>query len=317
MTTTAPPANDRRPQNMGVRPKYASSLRHAAWVAREFAASLVTGRPIEDVAALAIIRAPNAGRPPAPPKDGELRIDVGPPAATLSVWMIAARQPRGTVFVLHGIRDSKEAMHNWAAVLAGAGYRVVLVDLRGQGRSTGDALTFGVIESRDLARALDVLGERTGNLGPVGVMGLSYGGATAIQWAGRDPRIDAVVAVAPFASLREVVPGYLPFRASDGFVGKAIDRAGALGGFDPDEASPVAAIRRARAHVLLVHGRADRRIPPWHSERIRAAGDGHAELLLVAGAGHDTVSGSRRANLASNSLAWFGARLGAPNAPSR
>ena len=38
---------------------------------------------------------------------------------------------RGTIFLLHGYGLDKEAMMPWGLVLAEAGYRVVLVDLRG------------------------------------------------------------------------------------------------------------------------------------------------------------------------------------------
>jgi hypothetical protein len=64
-------------------------------------------------------------------------------------------------------------------------------------------------------------------VGRVGVM-LSYGAATAIEWAGTDPRITAVVAVAPFASLRAVVPGYAPLLPGS-YVQSAIDVAGREG----------------------------------------------------------------------------------------
>jgi pimeloyl-ACP methyl ester carboxylesterase len=234
-----------------------------------------------------------------------MRVDVGPPAAILSLAMIDAPNPRATVFVLHGIRDSKESMRGWGEMLAEAGYRAILVDLRGHGRSTGDALTYGVTESADLSQVLDALGERKLVVGRVGVMGNSYGAATAIQWAGHDPRVDAVVAVAPFASLREVVPGYLPLPLPTNFVNRVIDLAAIRGGFDPDAASAVEAIRRTHAAVLLIHGRDDRRIPSWHSERIYAAGAKHAHLVLVEGAGHESVTRAPETRLAERSSRWF------------
>jgi pimeloyl-ACP methyl ester carboxylesterase len=202
----------------------------------------------------------------------------------------ATTPPRGTVFLLHGIRSDKTRMRAWGQMLAEAGFRAVLVDLRGHGRSTGDWLSYGVVESRDLVQALDALEARGLRVGSVGVMGISYGAATAIEWAGKDPRISAVVAVAPFASLRAVVPGYAPLPLPEAFVNGAIDMAGRQGGFDPDDASPVLAIAHTRARVLLIHGEDDGRIPPWHSERIFAAGKDHAELVLVPGAGHQSIA---------------------------
>jgi pimeloyl-ACP methyl ester carboxylesterase len=298
-----------RSPSMAIPPNYAATIRHGAWLARALARSALTARPLDDVAAMAIVRAPNAGRSSWAPVDGEIRVDVGPPHASLALAILDVAAPRGTIFVLHGIRDTKDAMRGWAAVVANAGYRPVLVDLRGHGRSSGDVLTYGVQEAADLTRVLDALSAREGPLGPVGVMGHSYGASTAIQWAGRDPRVAAVVAVAPFASLREVVPGYLPWELPDALARRIIRRAGELAGFDPDEANAERAAAQTHADILLFHGSADRRVRPWHSERIRAAAPRRAELVLVDGASHDGVAGSPKTQLAQRSIEWFRTRL--------
>jgi pimeloyl-ACP methyl ester carboxylesterase len=244
--------------------------------------------------------------------EGELLITVGPPAAALSVEIIdAAGAPRGTVFLLHGIRADKNQVRGWAGMLADAGFRAVLVDLRGHGRSTGDWLSYGVVESKDLAQVLDALVERGLVVGRVGVMGFSYGASTAIEWAGMDARIAAVVAAAPFASLRAVVPGYAPlFPAS--FVESAVDAAGREAGFDPDDASPARAVQRTIAAVLVIHGEDDTTIPPWHSRQICVAGEGHAELLLVPGATHRSLLDS--ALVRERSAEWFVRHLRFPTA---
>jgi pimeloyl-ACP methyl ester carboxylesterase len=302
-------SSSRRAPSMAIPPNYAATIRHSAWIAGAFARSALTAGPLDDVAALAIVHAPNAGRSSWPPVEGEIRIEVGPPHASLALAVLDVAAPRGTIFVLHGIRDTKEAMRGWAAVVADAGYRAVLVDLRGHGRSSGDVLTYGVREAADLAQVLDALSAREGPLDPVGVMGHSYGASTAIQWAGRDARIGAVVAVAPFASLREVVPGYLPWELPEALARRVIHRAGVLAGFDPDEANAASAVAHTHADILLVHGSADRRVPAWHSERIRAAAAGHAELVLVDGAGHDSIAGLPKTQLARRSIEWFRTRL--------
>jgi alpha-beta hydrolase superfamily lysophospholipase len=47
-----------------------------------------------------------------------------------------AEAARGTVLVLHGIRSDKTWLAGLAKQVAGEGYRAVLPDLRGHGRST-------------------------------------------------------------------------------------------------------------------------------------------------------------------------------------
>lgn len=254
--------------------------------------------------------------------DHQLRVHVGPPPASLSVWVVEPSRneggpasPRGTVLVLHGITDRKDSMLGLGRQFAAGGYRAVLVDLRAHGRSGGRWLTFGVTESRDLAQVLDALAAADLLAGDVGVFGPSYGGGVAVQFAGIDPRVKAVVAVCPFASMRDVTPGvvrmYAPWPIRWLLLGSTIDRAvteaGRIAGFDPDAASAVEAIRRTDAQVLLVHGRDDVKIPPSHSRRLHDAAPGHSRLLLLDGHGHDSVlAGDSGGVVLRESLDWFG-----------
>ena len=253
----------------------------------------------ERLGAHAIVDAPNQGRTIAPAATigGERFVDVGPPAARLAVEVVEPKlPPRATIFVLHGIRDHKENLRHWAEHLSEAGYRAVLVDSRGHGHSTGDWLTYGVFESHDLSQLVDGLHLD----GPIGVMGVSYGGATAVEWAGREPRVRAAVAVAPFASLRDIVPIYTPRTIP--IVGwlvprfvqmRTVDAAGRLAGFDPDAASPVAAARATHTPILLIHGKSDTTVPLHQSELI-AAGAPSVTLTALDAQDHDHISGDAR-----------------------
>jgi pimeloyl-ACP methyl ester carboxylesterase len=262
----------------------------------------------QSLGASAIVNAPNRGAPaPTTTLTGELRVPVGPPDATLSLEIIDSAVAHATVFVLHGIRADKRTCRGWGEMLARSGFRAVLVDLRGHGRSTGDFLTFGVVESRDLAQALDALDARGLTVGDVGVLGYSYGGGIGIEWAGLDPRVKAVVAVAPFASLRDVVPDYVSMLPKS-FVNDAIDLAGRRGGFDPDQASPVLAMGHTDAPALLIHGLDDHHVPSWHSQRIFDARPNHTQLLLIAGANHATIASDPV--IAERVPAWFERYLG-------
>jgi dipeptidyl aminopeptidase/acylaminoacyl peptidase len=308
--------------DMAVRPIRRETARALAGIARGALALAVARRPFVEIAASMIVRAPNAGRPAPAPLPGEWRIPVGASGdtsgdtsggrseAVLSVRVVSptaqGRRPRATVFVLHGVRDSQATMGEWASLLTREGYRAVLVDSRGHGRSTGDVLTYGVNEARDLGVVLEAVAAREGPLGPIGAMGHSYGAATAILWAGSEPRVRAVVAVSPFASLRAVVPGYLPLNLPADFARRIVDAAGRLAQFDPDDASPLDAARRMTAALLLVHGKDDARIPFAHAQQIAAAAaEAPSELVLVEGVHHDNVAGAQATRLAERAAAWF------------
>lgn len=166
----------------------------------------------------AIVYAPNFGKTIEPEGDPGIdqltrlgvsrqeRVAVGPPAASLSIWIVEpAASPVGTLLVLHGIRDSKRSMLGLGQFLARHGHRAILVDLRGHGRSSGDWLTYGVVESQDLSQVLDHLAVRSLLTGIVGAIGCSYGGAVALQLAARDERIQTVAAIATFTHLTAAV----------------------------------------------------------------------------------------------------------------
>jgi pimeloyl-ACP methyl ester carboxylesterase len=273
----------------------------------------------------AIAAAPNAGKTVAELDRGaplapavalvsrDLRIEVGagtPEPASLSVRLLEtnATPPRGTIFVFHGIRDSKSSMLATGASFARAGFRVVLVDARGQGRSTGEWLSFGAREGIDMKEVADTLAARGELSLPVGAYGPSYGGAVALQMARRDARVRAVVTVATFTRMTEVVPLYaerivptwLVTRAD---VSTAMARAGALGGFRPEEADSVAAIAATDAQVLVMHGRADGNIPWEHGETLHGAAPDRSRLIVIDGKDHRTIMSD--AKVLEESVDWF------------
>jgi pimeloyl-ACP methyl ester carboxylesterase len=252
-----------------------------------------TEQAFERWAAHTLVDAPNGGVPIAPPRRGELRLTVGPPDATLSVETVAPKlPPRATIFVLPGLRDDKEYMRAYAERLAEAGYRAVLVDSRGHGRSGGQWLTYGVQESRDLSQLIDALAIT----GPIGVLGHSYGGSTALQWAGREPRLRAAIGMGAFTTLRECVRD-LPIIGTivpHFILERAIERASRMAHFDPDEADARRAVQKTQAAVLIVHGSLDPIVPVAHAHSLAAAGQGHSQLVILDGQDHENLAGDPR-----------------------
>jgi len=115
--------------------------------------------------------------------------------------------PRGTLFLLHGYGLQHDVLVPWGIALAEAGWRCVLVDLRGHGDSGGKTITFGIQETDEMIALVSELERRNAIAGPVGVLGDSYGAAIGIRWALRDPRIGTVVAMAPYDKLGDAMEG--------------------------------------------------------------------------------------------------------------
>ncbi len=297
-----------------------------------------------------VVRAPNLSRPDIRGVDAsheqlkqlfvdrQLRINVGPPNASISVWITeptkthrsaqdgqpdvspttlpATTRPvhRGTLFLLHGIVDQKEMPHylKYRDALIADGYRVVQVDFRGHGRSTGDWITFGAVEAHDLKQVLDALQKQELVDDQVGVLGVSYGGACAIKWAAIDPRVRAVVAVEPYSSFRSVAHdaapvalGWTKWMYSDADIDNAVALAGQYAGFNPDDASPLDAIARMHTPVLLIHSRTDGFIPWQESQALHDAAKDHSKLILLDGPNHFDFWFKGYDLIHAESVEWF------------
>ncbi|MEM6459085.1 MAG: alpha/beta fold hydrolase [Planctomycetota bacterium] len=226
------------------------------------------------------------------------------------------RPARGTVLLLHGYYDEKNQGRylTWGRILAAAGYRAVLIDQRGHGRSTGDWATYGVAEAADMAAVLDALQQRGLVVGDVGVMAVSFGASTAVRWASADDRVRALVLVSGFASMRSVVEDFgraIGFRSfSHEKFQRIIDHAGRAAGFDPDDADAEAVIDRVAVPTLIFHGEEDRLIPIDHAVRLyAAAGREDVELVRVASAGHTDLGDALVEPIREPMLGWFARHL--------
>ena len=202
--------------------------------------------------------------------------------ATLAGWVCETRvRQRGTLVYLHGIADNRESSSGIIRRFVPRGFTVVAYDSRAHGDSTGDACTYGYFEQDDLHRILDTVA------GPIVLVGNSLGAAVALQEAAHDPRVTAIVAIAPFSDLRTIASERAPFVFTGGIFDRAFARAEADAHFRADAVSPVVAARSITAPVLIVHGAADVDTPPSHSERILSALQGPKRLVLVTGVGHN------------------------------
>jgi pimeloyl-ACP methyl ester carboxylesterase len=198
-------------------------------------------------------------------------------------------KPRPLLVYLHGSADNRQSGVGLARRFGPRGYDVLTYDGRAHGESSGAACTYGVLEKRDLMRALDAVGAHEAVL-----FGSSLGAAVALEAAPLDPRVRGVIAQSSFSTLRRVVHDrarWLRLVMRPGGVDAAIAIAEQQGGFLADEASPLAAAPHIQVPVLLIHGTADRETSADHSREIDRALPGPHRLLLVPGAGHNDVLG--------------------------
>jgi uncharacterized protein len=228
-------------------------------------------------------------------------------------WKIAPPSPNNDwVLLFHGVSDNRSGVLGHAEFLLRHNYSVVMMDSRAHGESGGAMCTYGWLERHDTVAITDAL-YKSENVRNLYALGVSMGAAIALQSAAIEPRIKAVAAEDPFASLREVNYDYAGLDLSP-LLGKtlfrpatilALDAIEKAGGFDPDEVSPEKAVAQRQFPILLICGTNDHRIPCRHAQAIYNAAIGPKELWIVPGAGHAMASGQAPAEYETRVISFF------------
>ena len=246
--------------------------------------------------------------------------------ARLRGWKVHAWSGAATgdwVLLFHGVSDNRAGMTAQAEMLLRHGYSVVMMDARGHGTSEGDMVTYGWLERNDTRAVVNALlaAEHPHCLF---ASGESMGAAVALQSAGIEPRIEAVVAESAFRDLREVSYDYAGLRMSP-LLGKTLLRPVAVwgisaaekeGNFRAEDISPEKAVAARAFPVLLICGLEDHNIPPRHTRAIYDAAIGPKQMWLVPGAGHTQAQGRAPEEFEQKVTQFFGAVHAAKPAPT-
>jgi uncharacterized protein len=208
---------------------------------------------------------------------------------------------RPTILFIHGKGGNAAEWQPDALRALGLGYNVLLPDLRGHGASGGDLFTFGLLESDDLANAIDHFRARHG-LDParLGIHSCSAGSSVAIRFASRAD-CGALWLESPFAEPRAMARHYLAIatgfpRWSLALASQwAVDRAVARvrrelhitgSARNLEEFDPLATISRVSARICLVYGETDTLVPVAFVQKLEGALPPGSTVWKVRGAGH-------------------------------
>jgi uncharacterized protein len=201
----------------------------------------------------------------------EVRIPV--PGAVLDALHFTQPDPRGLVFFLHGNAGDLSTWTTGIAFYRKVNYDLFIIDYRGYGKSTGFIKSEAQLHA-DVRAAWDAIAPRyrSRNL-PVVIYGRSLGTGLAAYLA-REVNPALLVLVTPYTSLAAAAVRAYPFVPES--ILKYPLRTDAI-------------IGEVKCPVLLVHGDRDALIPLSDSEQLRVLARPPAELLVVAGAGHNDI----------------------------
>jgi pimeloyl-ACP methyl ester carboxylesterase len=225
-------------------------------------------------------------------------------------WFAAGESGKPGVLLLHSVRSDRREMVGRAKFLLEAGYSVLLIDMQGHGETRGENITFGYRESFDAHEALSFLRARVKGR-KVGVIGVSLGGAASLL--GESPvNADAVVLEAVYISIESAVKNRVSIR-----VGKLGEYLAPLLtwqieprlGIPLTALSPLQAIKRLKAPVMVIGGAEDRRTLREESQRLFEQAAEPKRLWLIEGAKHQNFHLYAKAEYEERILEFLGVHL--------
>ncbi len=183
-------------------------------------------------------------------------------------------EPEGApvILFLHG---NAQEVYSWSLMheeLAPLGFRLLLIDYHGYGKSGGEPHEAGLY--LDGKASMQWLHERGVDDPDIVVFGKSLGGGVACEIA-RGRELKALVLESTFTSLKRVARKLFPFLPPGIPLGETYDSIGKL--------------PRIRCPLLVIHGDRDELIPVGEGLDLFEAAAEPKELYLVQGAGHNDV----------------------------
>lgn len=206
--------------------------------------------------------------------------------STLRGWHTQGEVGKGVVVLLHGIRGSRLAMVDRARWLGGLGYSTVMIDFQAHGESPGENITVGHLEKYDVRAAVDFARREHPNE-PIGVIGVSLGGASALLASPLN--IDALVLESVYNDIGDAIRNRVGARLGPLAplpVSLLLLQLRPRLGISPSELRPIDHIAEAGCPVFVVSGTTDVHTTKSDTEALFARAVAPKELWLVEGAAH-------------------------------
>jgi pimeloyl-ACP methyl ester carboxylesterase len=186
--------------------------------------------------------------------------------------------PRLTVLFSHGRGKNLAGDVEWghAEFLWRSGFDVLIYDYRGFGRSTGDSKDETTLAEDVRAALAFALTQPEVTLARVISYGHSLGSSPAIAIAAATPGLRALVIEAGFANGQAMAESANPLGIPVGWILK-------------EPMLNTTHIATVRSPVLILHGEDDRKIPVAQGRDLWAAAKDPKQLVVVTGAGHESV----------------------------
>ena len=201
-------------------------------------------------------------------------------------WHGRAKESRGVILLLHGIRSNRTAMVERARFLTEQSFSVLLIDLQAHGESLGKEITVGYREKYDVRAAVSFAKSQHPGEG-IGIIGVSLGGAAAVL--GAPLAVDGMIIESIYPDIRSAVAN------------RVEKRLGAMAplatwlllwqlefrlNISPGDLRPIDKIAAVGCPILIISGSLDSHTTEEETRAIYAAAHKPKSMWIVPGAGH-------------------------------
>lgn len=213
-----------------------------------------------------------------------------PGGIEVEAWHVPHADPRAVVVLFHGYGANKSKLVAEARAFHDLGCAALLVDFRGSGGSTGNAMTLGYFEADDVVSA-SALAESLAHDRPIVLFGRSMGSAAilrAIALKGVSP--GGIIIECPFDRLLGTVEHRFTAMRLPSFpcAPLLVFWGGVQHGMNGFSHNPVEYAADVRCPVLLMHGDQDRRVSVDEVQAVYAALASEKQLEIFPKTGHES-----------------------------
>ena len=191
------------------------------------------------------------------------------------------------ILISHGYTDNRFGALKYGRMYLEQGFNLIIYDLRGHGLNEPTFCTYSARERKDLLSMIQDSRARFPDAGLFGIHGESLGAATSIAVLEEKPPIDFVIADCGFSDIAPILKRGMKGMHLPVFL---IDIASVCAkirfGFSFGDMRPIDSLKDNLVPILFIHGENDDFILPEHSEKMKEATRGYAELHLITDAGH-------------------------------
>ena len=191
--------------------------------------------------------------------------------------------------LVHGYKGSaKRDMCGAHKLARSQGHNILLIDQRGNGKSGGKSITFGVKERCDLLSWINYASSRFGDI-PIFLVGVSMGGATVLMATDMDlpENVVGVMADCPFSSPKAIIKKVCKDRGMPECIYPFVTIGALLyGHFNPNKEEAVKSVKNSRVPILILHGKKDSFVPYEMAKEIYDSAKCEKEIHIFDDADH-------------------------------